>query len=73
MTLATTKVDKRTTRICDYFGSKNPNAKLDEEKVRYIKAAYSKGSRPLELAEEFGVTGSNISNIVAGRIWSHIT
>lgn len=65
-------VDGRTVRVCDYYGSKNPNAKLNEEKVKYIKEAHATGTRVVDLANEFGVSRSNISNILAKRIWRHI-
>jgi len=66
------KIDKRTTRHPDYHGEKNPNAKLNERHVCKIRTSYEKGWTPTELAKVFGVSKSNISNIVARRIWKHI-
>ena len=66
-------VDKRTTRKPDYFGEKNPNAKLTEKKVRFIRRQYHNyKAKPAALARAFETSPSNISNIVARRTWKHI-
>ena len=66
------KVDGRSTRVCDYHGSKNPNAKLTERDVVYIRDFYEQGATPTTLAKMFNTSRSNISNIVAQRTWRKI-
>lgn len=49
-------------------GTRHRSAKLTEAEVRTIRAA--KGTvRRVVLAERFGVTPGNISNIMTGRLW----
>ena len=64
--------DKRTTRVCDYHGEKNPRAKLTKVEVRTIRQLYKVGNAPTMIARFFPVSRSNISNIVARRTWKHI-
>lgn len=57
------------------FGSKNPRAKLNEEKVSIIRREYryeNRRSNSAELAERFGVRQSMIQAVVARRNWKHI-
>lgn len=65
-------IDKRTTRKPDYHGPKNPNSKLTEKQVIRIRDYYEQGASPAALARTFNVSRSNISNIVARRIWKKI-
>jgi len=65
-------VDGRTVRVCDYYGSKNPNSKLTEKQVICIRDFYEQGATPTGLARIFQTSRSNISNIVAGRTWGHL-
>lgn len=53
----------------DRRGSKNPNSKLDLEKVRYILASSKSCSA---LARELGVSRPAVSNVRSGRTWSWI-
>ena len=46
--------------------------RLTPESVIDIRTRRAAGDRPVDLAAEYGVTPSNISQIVAGRIWKHI-
>lgn len=66
------KVDGRTTRIIKQNGELNPNAKLTTEDVLWIRKDYEDGATPSEIAKHFNTSRSNISNIVARRIWRHI-
>ncbi len=50
----------------------HPRTKLTEEKVRAIKLRALDGIGNKQLAEEFGVTHSNISAIVLGKSWAHV-
>ena len=65
-------MDGRTTRVCDYYGEKNPNAKLTAEEVLDIRRRYKEGYTPIELADLFGISRPNIWNIISRRIWRHI-
>lgn len=53
-------------------GERNYTAKLTANQVREIRRLRKAGHTPAELAKQFGVSGSLISNIMAGRIWKHI-
>lgn len=59
-------------------GSKHHLAKLDEKKVKAIRAACAaakaKGARnPLgELAAKYGISTSTVANVVHGRTWAHV-
>jgi hypothetical protein len=53
-------------------GSTNGFAKLDEERVRTIRALYASGRRQVELAKLFGVTQALISLIVRREAWRHV-
>ncbi|RLA00567.1 MAG: hypothetical protein DRQ42_05255 [Gammaproteobacteria bacterium] len=65
-------MDKRSTRVCNYHGEKNPNTKLTEKQVIAIRDYYEQGASPTTLAKLFGTSKSNISNIVARRTWRKI-
>jgi len=45
------------------------NAKLDEQRVRLIRARLDDGIGQREIARRFGVTQSTVSNIHTGKIW----
>lgn len=49
-------------------GEKSINSKLNEEQVRYIRSMRGKCSQ-LELAEAFGVSFQNVSDIQLGNRW----
>jgi len=53
-------------------GENSSNAKLDNKKVLYIKNKLSEGERLVDLAREFGVSTTVISNIKRGLTWGHI-
>jgi len=59
----------RLGRRVALFGEAHPIAKLNEEKVRYIR------SSPLtqrQLGRELGVSSVTIANVRKGRIWKHV-
>lgn len=53
-------------------GEKNPCAKLSEKDVIQIRNARRNGSRPSDLAQQYGVALPTICNIVARRIWKTV-
>ncbi len=53
-------------------GADNPNAKLSEADVREIRRKKKEGSTHDELAAQFGVTKTTISQIYNRKLWSHI-
>lgn len=50
-------------------GSKNSNAKLDDDKVIYIRSSNASNK---ELAKQFGVSPNSISQIRLGKTWKHL-
>lgn len=53
-------------------GTKNPLAKLDDDKVREIRRLYSQGATIRGLAKVFGVTPSAIQSVVRRETWKHV-
>lgn len=53
-------------------GGANPNAKLDEDAVRWIRVMYSLGSTQREIAEQFGIAQTVAGDAVTGRQWGHV-
>jgi hypothetical protein len=47
-------------------------SKLDEQKVRQIRALYEQGQGPREIAKRFEVNRRTIHRIVSGQIWRHV-
>ena len=47
-------------------------AKLNEDQVREVRAAFGNGERQYVLADKYGVSDSTIANIVKRRQWRHI-
>lgn len=55
-------------------GSQRPNAVLTEQDVACIKHLYKTGRlRQFAIARVFELTGSQVSHIVSGRNWKHVT
>lgn len=52
-------------------GERNGHALLTVKQVRQIRAAFNLGASQSHLAEQFGVTRSNIATITQGRSWKH--
>lgn len=54
-------------------GSKNPSAKLNEDKVREIKKLLAEGKLThYQIAELFHISRQTIGFIKNGRLWSHV-
>lgn len=53
-------------------GVANPQAKLDDGKVREIRRLRAKGVGPTELGRQFGVHRSLIKTITKNRAWTHV-
>lgn len=54
-------------------GERNPNAKLTDEKVRYIREKFALGAvSPDSLAIEVGVTPGTLRNVITRRSWRHV-
>lgn len=56
-----------------YATPQRKKSKLTAEQSRVIKQRYLLGERPADLAREFFVSSSTISNIGAGRVWRGAT
>jgi hypothetical protein len=50
-----------------------PMAKITEDDVRKIRQRFAAGEAQATIARDFGVDYSNISRIVRGRTWQHVT
>ena len=61
---------KRKGRSCQ--GEKHFNAKLNDEKVRAIRALLARGERIRVIAASFGVSRTTIEHIKNGLIWRHV-
>lgn len=57
-------------RHSDQSGENNGYSILIDEDVRIILAMHANGARNVDLAKQFGVAPSTISNIVCGRNWT---
>lgn len=54
-------------------GVQQPLAKLDDEKVREIRALYARGHiRQRDIAARFGVTQATVNRVLLGHIWRHV-
>ena len=54
-------------------GERNGHAKLTEELVRGVRAAYAAGGvTQRELAAHFGVSQMTVSDLVTRRTWKHV-
>lgn len=53
-------------------GERNTNAKLTEEKVRYIRETNPKGKQVSEVAATVGVSESTVYRVLKRRLWKHI-
>lgn len=53
-------------------GSKNGKAKLNESKVREIRALLSGGMKRRQVAERFGCSWSAIRDIDKQLCWNHV-
>lgn len=53
-------------------GATNPNAKLSSDQINEIRKLYVDGCKIIPLAKQFGVSKSQIWNIVSGREWNEM-
>jgi len=53
-------------------GEKNPNSKLSEQDIITIRNRKKEGVTHQELADEYNVTKTTISQIVNRKLWAHI-
>jgi hypothetical protein len=53
-------------------GEGQPGAKLDDEKVRRVRAMAAEGLRPREIALDLGVSQTAIRNVLTGKNWTHV-
>lgn len=54
------------------WGVDNPRARLSEQDVRDIRAAYGAGESQGRLAARFDTPQTNVSNIVRRKTWRHL-
>jgi hypothetical protein len=54
------------------IGARNPNAKLDDQKVRKILAGRKNGQTLQSLADENGVSKKLILLLTQNKIWKHV-
>lgn len=68
-------MDDMTMRGRRAIGEKVRTSKLTQEQIEQIRASYlprSKHANQYELAKRFGVSQSEISQIISNKRWSHI-
>lgn len=66
-------VAKGRARSSGFRGEQLPQAKLNEDTVRAIRATYASGERTQrELSERYGIQPSAISLIVTRKRWKHV-
>jgi len=59
----------RAVYVC---GEKHGCAELTEDDVHAIRKLYADGWVQCEIAEEYGISQSNVSDICSGKNWKHI-
>jgi len=59
-------------RRVNHIGSDNGRAKLNEDLVIEIHKKYEGGAESKQLAEDYGVSPSQVISIASGRTWSHL-
>lgn len=55
-----------------HLGVRSPNAKLDDQKVREIRALHAIGTSIAELARRYGVERVVVRGVVRRRRWKHV-
>jgi hypothetical protein len=65
-------VDDMWARGRSSHGSAHPMAKVTEPQVLAIRERFAAGEFETNLAREYGLSDSTVSNIVNGRIWKHV-
>jgi hypothetical protein len=54
------------------FGVRNNKAKLTDDKVVALRAAYNSGFSSVYLAHQEGMSTSTMQNVLFGRSWKHV-
>jgi hypothetical protein len=62
----------RNGRARDQGGENNPMAKLNVEKVMYIRSRNRDGVTAVALAKELGVSAGTISQVILQRTWRDV-
>ena len=57
---------------CDRSGERNNSAKLTADQVREIRAKHTAGQRVSSLSREYGISKSQVKNIVTGKQWKEV-
>jgi len=66
-------VDDRRRHGTENIGEQNPRARLSDSDIRRIRRLYEAGSRTQQaLADEYGVSRAQISNIINRKRWGHL-
>lgn len=67
-------MDSKGRRVSpDRVGAKNPSAKLTGQQVLEIIKHVQSGNTHTSIAREYGISAANVSNIINGRTWNHLT
>ncbi len=53
-------------------GESHPNSKLNEDQVRKIREMVGCGEKQKDVAAQFGITTSNVCDIIKNRIWRDV-
>jgi hypothetical protein len=64
--------DHEPSPVLPKVGVGNGRAKLDDDKVRQIRALLAEGVKQIVLAERFGVAQAVIASIKKGASWAHV-
>lgn len=59
-------------RACQGKGMDNPQAKLDDDKIRAIRSLHIQGLGTRRLARQFNVGRTTIQRTLQGKMWSHV-
>jgi DNA-binding XRE family transcriptional regulator len=59
-------------RIRRKLGEQVPSAKLNPEKVRWIRNQHAAGVTKAEMARQLGVSPVTVHNVLNGTSWRHI-
>lgn len=54
------------------IGESNPNSKLRDLDVKYIRGLSALGHSQRAIAREFGVSHTVVGDILRGKIWTHV-
>lgn len=55
-----------------HYGTKNASAKLDDCRVKALRAEYAAGVLQHRLGEKYGISQAQVSAIVLRRVWKHV-